>query len=55
MLDFIEGFLKDFSKISRPLCRMFEKDAKFEFDEACKPAFEEIKSKLIIALIMAIP
>ena len=27
-------FIKDFSKISRPLCRLLEKDAKFDFDES---------------------
>ena len=46
---FYRRFIKDFSKISRPLYRLLEKDAKFEFDEACKFAFEEIKSKLVIA------
>ena len=49
---FYRRFIKDFSKISRPLCRLQEKDAKFKFDEACRFAFEEIKSKLVIALIM---
>ena len=29
------------------------KDAKFEFDEACRSAFEEIKSKFVITPIMA--
>ena len=38
-------FIKEFSKISRPLCRLLEKEAKFEFDEKCKCAFEEIKAK----------
>ena len=52
---FYKRFIKDFSKISRPLCRLLENDAKFEFDEACKSAFEEIKSRLVIAPIMAIP
>ena len=28
-------FIKDFSKIARPLCRLLEKDTKFNFDEAC--------------------
>ena len=46
-------FIKDFSKISRPLCRLLEKYAKFEFDEAYKSTFEEIKSKLVIVPIMA--
>ena len=30
---FYRRFIKDFSKISRPLCRLLEKDAKFEFDD----------------------
>ena len=45
-------FIRDFSKISRPLCRLLEKDAKFDFDESCKAAFEEIKSRLVTTLIM---
>ena len=49
---FYRRFIKDFSKISRPLCRLLEKDAKFEFDELCKAAFDEIKSRLVITPIM---
>ena len=52
---FYRRFIKDFSKISRLLCRLLEKDAKFEFDKACRFAFEEIKSRLVIAPIMATP
>ena len=29
---FYRIFIKDFAKISRPLCRLLEKDAKFDFD-----------------------
>ena len=52
---FYKRFIKDFSKISRPLCRLLEKDVKFDFDESCKYAFEEIKSRLVIAPIMETP
>ena len=52
---FYRRFIKYFSKIARPLCRLLEKDAKFEFDEECMSSFEEIKAILIIAPIMAIP
>ena len=48
-------FIKDFSKISRPLCRLLEKDTRFEFDSSCLSAFKEIKSRLVIAPIMATP
>ena len=49
---FYKRFIEDFSKISRPLRRLLEKDAKFEFDDSCLSAFKEIKFRLIIAPIM---
>ena len=49
---FYRRFIKDFSKISRQLCRLLEKDAKFDLDESCKAAFDEIKSRLVTAPIM---
>ena len=52
---FYRRFIKDFSKIARPLCRLLEKDTKFNFDAACQSSFEEIKSKLVEAPIMAKP
>ena len=52
---FYRRFIKDFSKNFRPLCRLLEKDAKFDFDESCKSAFEEIKYKLVSAPIMLTP
>ena len=52
---FYRRFIRDFSKILRPLCRFLEKDAKFDFDESCRSAFEEIKSRLVTAPIMATP
>ena len=52
---FYRRFIKDFSKISRPLCRLLEKEENFDFDELCKVAFDEIKSKLVTTPIMVIP
>ena len=46
-------FIRDFSKIAKPLCRLLEKDAKFNFDESYQYSFEEIKSRLVEAPIMA--
>ena len=48
-------FIKDFSKIAKPLCRLLEKYAKFNFDESCQSAFEEIRSRLVKAPIIAKP
>ena len=46
---FYRIFIKDFSKISRPLCRLHEKEENFEFDGKCKCGFEEINAVLIRA------
>ena len=46
---FFRRFIKDFSKIFKPLCRLLKKDANFYFDESYKSAFEEIKSRLVTA------
>ena len=52
---FYRRFIKDFSKIYRPLCRLLEKDANFDFDESCRSAFEEIKFRLVSVSIMLTP
>ena len=46
--EFYKRFIQNFSKIVRLVCRLLEKDAKFEFDEACSSAFEDIKARLVI-------
>ena len=52
---FYRRFIKDFSKIARPLCRLLEKETKFNFNDSCQAAFEEIKIRLVQAPIMAAP
>ena len=52
---FYRRFIKEFSKMSRPFCRLLEKDTRFDFDELCKAAFDEIKSRLVTAPIMVTP
>ena len=52
---FYRRFIKDFSKISKPLCNLLLKDATFKFDEACFTAFETLKEKLVIAPVIVAP
>ena len=52
---FYRIFIRDLSKIARPICRLLEKETKFYFDESYQNAFEEIKSRLVEAPIMAKP
>jgi hypothetical protein len=43
---FYQRFIKDFSKISRPLCNSLAKGTPFHFDEACQEAFYKLWSML---------
>ncbi|RVW36195.1 Retrovirus-related Pol polyprotein from transposon 17.6 [Vitis vinifera] len=43
---FYRRFIKDFSKLARPLCELLVKDAKFIWDDRCQRSFEELKSVL---------
>ncbi|KAL5578500.1 hypothetical protein UlMin_020199 [Ulmus minor] len=40
---FYRRFIKDFSKISKPLCQLLEQNREFNFDEACLKAFRILK------------
>ncbi|GJZ93252.1 putative nucleotidyltransferase, ribonuclease H, partial [Tanacetum coccineum] len=52
---FYRRFIKDFSKISRPMTKLLEKDPVFNFDEECNKEFETLKEKLTNAPIMVSP
>ncbi|GKE26681.1 reverse transcriptase domain-containing protein, partial [Tanacetum coccineum] len=52
---FYRRFFKDFSKIARPLTKLLEKDAPFEFDDECQKAFESLKEKLTCAHVIVVP
>ena len=52
---FYRRFIKDFSKIAKPLYELLEKDAKFVWSESCQKSFEELKSHLTTAPIVRAP
>ena len=52
---FYRRFIKDFSKISRPLCNFLAKDAPFEFDDECLHAFKRLKTELTSVTIIQPP
>jgi hypothetical protein len=52
---FYRRFIKDFSKITKPLTRLLQKDVEYEFDEECLHAFRTLKQSLISAPIMQPP
>ena len=48
-------FIKDFSKISRPLTNLLAKDVSFTFDDECINSWEKLKKELIYAPIIFAP
>ncbi|XP_075103455.1 uncharacterized protein LOC107763378 [Nicotiana tabacum] len=52
---FYRRFIKDFSKISKPLTNLLMKDVKFEFSDDCKKAFDFLKEQLTNAPIVVSP
>ena len=40
---FYRRFIKDFSKITAPLCKLLAKEVDFVFDQACKDAHDELR------------
>ncbi|GKC94277.1 reverse transcriptase domain-containing protein, partial [Tanacetum coccineum] len=52
---FYRRFIKDFSKISRPMTHLLEKNTPFIFSKECIQAFQTLKKKLTEAPIMIAP
>ena len=52
---FYRRFIEDFSKISRPLMNLLQKDVPFVFDGDCLEAFETLKKALISAPVVQPP
>ncbi|CAM8890497.1 unnamed protein product [Rhodiola kirilowii] len=48
-------FIKDFSKIAKPLTHLLCNDVEFNFDEGCLEAFEKLKKALVSAPIVQPP
>nr|XP_027067480.1 uncharacterized protein LOC113693099 [Coffea arabica] len=55
VLGFYRRFIKDFSKIVKPLCDLLCKDTPFQFNDNCLVAFERLKKELISAPIITSP
>ncbi|CAN6579504.1 unnamed protein product [Malus baccata var. baccata] len=52
---FYRRFMKDFSMIYRPLCRLLQKDVTFDMNEECVVAFNKLKELLSTAPVIMPP
>ena len=52
---FYRRFIKDFSKIAKPLSNLLNKEAVFVFNDECLEAFNTLKAKLVSAPVITSP
>ncbi|CAN6718904.1 unnamed protein product [Malus baccata var. baccata] len=52
---FYRRFIKDFSKVAQPFCRLLQKDVTFEFNEECTASFNQLNELLTTAPIIVPP
>jgi hypothetical protein len=55
MARYYRRFIDGFSKIAGPMTKLLRKDVPFEWTEKCEKSFQELKTKLITALVLAVP
>jgi hypothetical protein len=48
-------FIEGFSKISKPMAELLEKDKKFKWTPACESSFQELKERLTTAPLLVMP
>jgi hypothetical protein len=48
-------FIEGFSKLSGPLTALTRKNARFVWTDKCEECFQELKRRLVIALVLALP
>ena len=52
---YYKRFIKDFSRIAAPMTRLTWKEVKFDWDDRCEEAFQELKRRLTLAPILIVP
>ena len=55
LCSYYQRFMKNFSKIAEPLVSLTKKYARFKWTESCKSAFDSLKSRLTVILLLACP
>ena len=48
-------FIEDFSRLAAPMIRLTRKEVKFEWNDLCDKAFQELKMRLTSAPILIVP
>ena len=48
-------FIEDFSRLAAPMMRLTRKEVKFDWDDRCEEAFQELRRRLTTAPILIVP
>jgi hypothetical protein len=52
LVGYYRRFIKDFSKVAKPMTRLLEKNKDFDWTEECQANFEELKKRLTSAPVL---
>ena len=55
MVGYYTRFIEDFSRLAAPMTRLTQKGVKFEWDDLCEKAFQELKRRLTSSPILIVP
>ena len=47
-------FIEDFSRLAAPMTKLTQKEVKFEWNDSCERAFQELKPRLTLAPILVL-
>ena len=55
LVGYYRRFIEDFSRLFVPMTRLTHKEVKFEWNDLCERAFQELKRRLTSAPILIVP
>jgi hypothetical protein len=55
LVGYYHRFIKDFSKIAKPMTKLLEKNKAFEWTTKCQASFEELRKHLTSAPVLVLP
>jgi hypothetical protein len=55
LVGYYRRFIEGFSRISKPMMELLEKDKEFEWTSACESSFQELKKRLTTAPVLVMP
>ena len=54
LVGYYRRFIEDFSQLTAPMIRLTRKEVKFEWNDRCEKAFQELKRRLTSAPILIV-